>query len=113
MATVAKTLVSSVTGDVVVTETTLTATNDFTFTQRSGQILVLRNDTASPIECTIDGDGGSTVAVPGVGSVDVSGGFVFTVAAGVVKAINLDTIYRYLNGTISIDGEDLTAYILE
>jgi hypothetical protein len=113
MATVAKTTLTGITGDVTVTETTLTATNTFVYTRGGKQTLVLRNSTGAPIECVIDGDGGGTVPVPGIGGVDVSGGFSITVAAGAVEAVLLDSIFRYLSGTIAMTGEGLTAYILE
>ncbi len=112
MATITQTTFGVTVGEVTVTDTTLTATNTFTFTRNSGQILILRNPTGAPIAANIDGDGGTTVSVSGVGAVDVSGGYDLTVAAGATVAIKLDTIYQYLSGTIAVTGTDLVASIL-
>lgn len=113
MATVARNTLTGVIGEVNITETTLTATNTFDYIRGGGQILVLRNSTGGSIDCVIDGDGGGSVPVDGIGDVDVSGGITITVAAGEVEAVRLESIYRYLSGTISMTGEDLTAYIME
>lgn len=91
-------------GVVSLTETTLTGTAD-TFTYRSGsrQLLILRNATAGALSPVIDGDGGTTVSVDGLGVVTVSGGYaVGSIPAGEVRAIPLDTIKSYLAGTIAI-----------
>lgn len=113
MATIARTTLSGNVGEVTVTETTLTATNDFVYVRNGGQTLFLRNPTGAPIAVNIDGDGGSTVAVSGVGDVDVSGGYSLSVAAGAVEAIKLDSIFQYLQGTIAITGTDIVASIVE
>lgn len=102
-----------VTGDALATEVTLTGTGDaFTFIPRIGQVLVLRNPTAGLIACTIDGDGGSTVPVPGVGSVDVSAGYTFNVGVSAVRIVWLDSIAEYLRGTISVSGTGLVAILV-
>ena len=103
-------------GTVAVTETTLTGTLD-TFTYRSGvdQTLILRNATAGALSPVIDGDGATTLAVAGVGTIDISTGFaVGSIAAGEVKSIKTDSIARYLVGAISITtGTGLVATLLE
>lgn len=94
------------TGVVTVTETTLNGSTD-TLTYNTGRraVLVLRNATAGALTPVIDGDGATTVHVPGVGSVDLSGGYsVGSIAAGAVKSIYLDSISEYLAGDISITG---------
>ena len=100
----------------VATEATLNGTAD-TFTYIAGRraILVLRNPTGGPISPVIDGDGASSVAVGGVGSVDISSGYaVGAIAAGAVSAIPLDTIREYLAGTIAItSGTGLVGALLE
>lgn len=84
-------------------ETTLTASD--TFAYRTGQILCLRNPTAGALTPVIDGAGGTTVPVTGVGSVDVSAGYsVGSIAAGAAVAIPLDSIKAYLRGTIAVTG---------
>jgi hypothetical protein len=63
----------------------------------------------------IDGAGGTTVAVEGIGLIDVSAGFaVGSIAAGAVKCIYTDSIFSYLQGTIAITGgTGLVATLLE
>lgn len=88
------------------TETTLTGTLD-TFTYYPGfkQTLILRNPTAGALSPIIDGSAATTVAVTGVGSVDVSSGYaVGSIAAGAAKVIRLQDISSYLGGTIAITG---------
>lgn len=104
-------------GAKVVTETTLTGTAD-TFTYNPGKepVLIFRNDTAGALSPIIDGDGASTVAVRGVGSVDISAGFdgIGSMAAGAVASVELNTISQYLSGTIAITGgTGLVAQLLE
>lgn len=113
MATIAQTLMTG-TGQRTVTETTLTSSDTFTYVQGSGQVLILKNGTGGALSPVIDGNGGTTVAVPGVGNVDVSTGYaVGSIAAGVSKAIPLDTIYEYLRGTIAVTGgTGITASLL-
>ena len=104
MATIAGTAMTGL-GSRAVTETTLTASDTFTYEAGTGQILIIRNDTGGAITVTIDGDGGSTVAVPGIGDVDVSSGYsTGSIADGNLVAIPLDTIKRYLTGTIAVTG---------
>lgn len=100
------------TGDTLVAEVTLDGSNSFVFTPRVGQILILRNPTGGTISCTIDGAGGSTVGVPGVGDVDVSSGFTFDVDAGEVEAVWLDSISEYCRGTIAVTGTSLIVMLL-
>ena len=53
----------------------------------------------------IDGDGGTSVPVQGIGTVDVSGGYaVGSIAAGAAKVVPLDSIAAYLKGTIAVTG---------
>lgn len=99
-------------GAVNVAEVTLDGSDSLVFTPRVGQILVVTNPTGAPINCTLDGAGGTTVPVPGVGAVDVSSGFTFAVAAGETEAVWLDSIAEYLKGTIAVTGTDLEAMLL-
>lgn len=104
MATVTATSLSG-SGSRAVTVTTLGASDTFTYVP--GSTLILSNGTAGALTPNIDGDGGTTVPVRGVGSVDVSGGYnVPSIAAGVTVAIPLDTIAQYLKGTIAMTGAD-------
>lgn len=102
--------------EVAVTETTLDGSSD-TFTYNAGKnpVLVFRNDSGGALTPVIDGDGGTTRSVAGLGSVDVSGGFTFgEIADGDTVAIRLNTISSYLQGTITItSGTGLVASLLE
>lgn len=98
-----------------VTVVTLDGSDSLTYKEARDPILVLRNPTGAPITPVIDGDGGSTEAVSGLGEVDVSGGYsAGAIAADGVKAIRLRTIAKYLQGTIAINsGSGLEASLLE
>jgi hypothetical protein len=67
--------------------------------------LYLNNVTGGALTVTIDGDGGSTQEVSGIGSVDISSGYsTGSIASGDTVAITLDTISKYLQGTIAVTG---------
>ena len=85
----------------------LSADDTITFNKNKKQLLVLRNTTAGSLTATIDGSTGTVVVVPGVGSVDVSGGLAIVVAAGVSKAVVLSTISAYCSGVVHITGAPL------
>jgi hypothetical protein len=115
MATVTATSMRG-TGAKTLTFTTLTGTSDtFTFSTTRNPVLLIKNPTVGAISPTIDGAGGTTVSCPGVGSVDVSGGYaVGSIAADAEVAIQLNTISAYLQGTIAItSGTDLEVALLE
>lgn len=115
MATIAKTNMQG-SGQRTVTETDLTGTADtFVYDQSKSPVLIMKNDTGGPLTPVIDGAGGTTVSVAGIGSVDVSSGYsVGSIADGVTKAIPLNTISAYLKGSIAITGgTGLTCSILE
>lgn len=98
---------TSMTGSLAraVTEVTLNGTDSFTYRSDRRAVLTFRNPTAGALTPVIDGNGGTTVPVPGVGNVDVSGGYsVGEIAAGAVSAVPLDSIKEYLRGTIAITG---------
>lgn len=104
MATITKTSTGG-TGARALAETTLTASDTFTYAPNTGMVLSLRNPTAGALSPVIDGNAGTTVGVPGVGNIDVSGGYaVGSIAAGAAVAIPLDSIRHYLQGTIAVTG---------
>lgn len=112
MATITKTSMAGP-GARAVTEVTLTASNTFAYEPGTGQVLILRNATGSAVTCTIDGADGTTFPAPGIGSIDVSGGYaVGSIPAGAVRAIPLDTIAAYLQGAINVTGTGLVAVLL-
>lgn len=96
----------------VLTETTLNGTDSFTWAP--GDILLLRNPTGGSITPTVDGDGGTTWASDGLGSVSVTAGLSLgAIAAGAARAIETDSIRAYLQGTVAItSGTGLVAAIL-
>lgn len=104
MATIAPTLMTG-SGQRALVETTLGASNVFTYVPGGGQILILRNATAGVLTPILDGADGTTIPVAGIGNVDVSAGYsVGAIAAGAARAIPLDTISAYLQGVINISG---------
>lgn len=104
MATVTATSMQGL-GARVVTRTTLTASDTFTYNANARAVLILDNVTAGALTVTIDGNGGTTVPVAGIGNIDVSAGFsTGSIAAGACVAIPLDAIAYYLQGTIAVTG---------
>ena len=89
----------------LVSETTCGASDTLSFSD--GDILLIRNDTAGAITPNIVGDAASSVGVPGVGQVDVSGGYdVPSISDGTEVAIPLSSISKYLTGEITLTGAD-------
>lgn len=83
---------------------TLTADDTITFNPSRKQLLVLSNDTAGSLNVKVDGDGGTTVAVAGVGNVDVTGGYTITVGIGASVAVILSSISAYCKGVVHLTG---------
>ena len=100
-------------GAKTLTGVTLTASDSFVLSRGKNQTLIIQNDTGAAITPNIVGDLADTVSVSGVGSVDVSSGYdVPSIADGEAVAIPLDSIYRYLDGEITMTGADgATAYL--
>lgn len=89
----------------VVTRTTLGSSDTFTYNASRNPILILDNVTAGALTPNIDGAGGTTVPVKGVGDVSVSSGLTLSsIAAGACVAIPLESISAYLKGVITITG---------
>lgn len=84
--------------------TTLSADDTITFDTRKKQLLVFRNTTGGSLTATLDGSTGTTVTVPGLGSVDVSAGKAIVVAAGLSVAVVLSTLSSYCQGVVHITG---------
>ena len=104
MAAIAITSVN-VQGEVVVAETTLGSSDTIAFAQGQKMVLILRNASGGALTPKIDGDGGTTVFVEGVGDVSVAGGYTLaSIANGAVVAIHLDTVEAYCKGTVTITG---------
>lgn len=114
MATITATSVSG-SGAVVTTLTTLGASDTFTYKSGKTQILTLTNNSGGALTVNIDGDGATTAPLQGVGNVDISGGYsTASIANGAAVVIKLDTISKYLAGTIAVTGgTGIVATLLE
>jgi len=114
MATITITDVSG-SGEVSVTETTLTASDTFVYNSNKRQKLVLRNDSAGALTPLITGADAGIVNIKGIGEIDLSGGFqMVSIGVGEVVSINTDSIKSYLDGTIEITGAtDIVATLTE
>jgi hypothetical protein len=102
-------------GKRAVTVTTLNGTDSLTYTADKAPVLILRNDTGSPVSPVIEGADATTEAVAGIGAVDVSGGYaVGSIADGAEVAVPLRSIAAYLVGAVTItSGSGLDAVLLE
>jgi len=105
MAAIAQTTFKSVTTPVEITRTSLSAADTLTYSSGSGQVLVLYNTTAAPVDVTIDGAGATTIAPAGYGgTISVASGKVITVPASKTMAVNLDNIAVFLAGVVAVTG---------
>jgi hypothetical protein len=84
--------------------TALSADDTITIDTGKKQLLVLVNDTAGALTCTIDGADGTTVAVDGIGAVTVSGGLAVAVPAGECRSLVLSTVRYYCQGVVHLLG---------
>jgi hypothetical protein len=83
---------------------TLTSDDTITFNSQKKQLLVLTNNTGGALTATLDGDGGTTVQVPGLGSVSVASGLAIAVPAGESRAVVLATVKHYCKGVVHLLG---------
>lgn len=94
--------------------TTLSASDTITFDATKKQLLVFRNTTAGSLTVTIDGADGTTVSVPGIGSVSVASGLAIVVGIGLSVAVVLDTVRYYCQGVVTMSGASgLTAQLFD
>lgn len=102
-------------GSRTVTRTTLGASDTMTYNASKTPVLILDNVTGGALTPNIDGAGGTTVPVAGVGDVSVASGLTLgSIAAGAEVAIPLESIKEYLKGVITITGASgIKATILE
>lgn len=90
-----------------VTETTLTASDTLPYDPSvNGSILYLRNPTGGALSPTINGSQApASILVAGYGTLSLAGGLaVGSIPAGQARAIRLDSVSLYLQGTITITG---------
>lgn len=94
--------------------TTLSADDTITFDPTKKQLLVLRNTTAGSLTVTLDGADGTTVVVPGIGSVSVAAGLPIVVGIGLSVAVVLSTVSAYCQGVVHLTGASgLTAQLFD
>jgi len=85
------------------TLTTLAGGDTFNYVKGTGQILVLLNPTGGAISPVIVG-AGTTWNTDGAGAKSISAGYAaFSIAAGQIKLIPLDTMEGFLQGAIVIN----------
>ena len=84
--------------------TTLTASDTITFRPNKKQLLVVRNPTGGSLTLNIDGDAGTTVTVPGLGSVSVASGLNIAIPTLESRAVVLSTVSAYCQGTVTLTG---------
>jgi len=88
-------------------ETALTASDTLAYASEQSMVLILRNGSGGALTPKLDGADGALVSVEGVGSVDVSAGYIMeSIADGAVVAIRLDGIKEFLPGVLTITGAD-------
>lgn len=101
-------------GAFVATGTVLGADDTIAFKSTRKQLLVLTNSTGGPLTATLDGADGSTVTVPGLGSVSVAAGLPIAVPAGQACAVVLGTVSAYCKGVVHLTGgSGLTAQLFD
>lgn len=91
-------------GAFVANQSTLSADDTITIDANKKQLLVLTNTTGGALTCTIDGDGGTSVSIPGLGSVSVAAGLAIAVPAGESRAVVLSTVRYYCQGVVHLLG---------
>lgn len=103
MAAITSTVVPSAPGAFACNEQTLGSSDTITITTGK-QLMVVRNATGSSVPLLIDGDGGTSVTINGLGAVTVSGGYTITIPAGESRAVILSTISYYTQGVVTLSG---------
>lgn len=99
---------------VTLTRTPLTAgTDTLTYVQGTKQQLVLWNTTAAPVTVTLVGSAATTVTPPGYGgTISVAAGKAILVPLSATVIVDLDDIYAYLQGNVTLTGGlGLTAHL--
>lgn len=105
MAAIALTSALGQNGPVTITRTTLSASDTLAYSKGSNQKLFLVNTTAGLLTATLTGNAATSISVPGYGgTVSVSGGKAIPVAANSSVLVELDDIYAYLEGTVTVTG---------
>lgn len=91
-------------GSFACNEQTLGSSDTITVDSTKRQLMVVRNATGSSVPLLIDGDGGTSVTINGLGAVTVSGGYTITIPAGESRAVILSSINHYTQGVVTLSG---------
>lgn len=96
----------------VIDVTEISSVADFIY--QPGSLIVINNNTGSPVSPVISGTEAGSFLVRGVGYIELSGGYEFgSVAAGAAVAVDLDSIRLWLSGTARLTGAaGCSAFIL-
>lgn len=95
---------ANVNGGFTAAITTLSASDTITYDPTKKQLLLLHNTTGGSLTATIDGDGVSTVNLPGAPGLNLASGYAVVVPAGESRGVILSSISAYLAGVVSITG---------
>ena len=104
MATLTSTPFQSRIGAFTAPKAVLNADDILTINESVNQILMLVNLTAGSITATIAGADAVSSDVPGVGTVDTSGGYDIVVGVNQCRVVALPTISQFLVGEVHITG---------
>jgi hypothetical protein len=95
---------ATVVGSFSCNEQTLSSSDTITIDTSKLQLLNVRNATGSSLTLKIDGDGGTSVSIPGLGAVTVSGGYDIVIPASESRAVVLSSISYYTQGVVTLTG---------
>lgn len=97
----------------ILARTVLSASDTLVYTAGGKQVLVLFNTTATLVTATIIGSTASTISPAGYGgTISVAAGKPIAVPASSTVMVELDDMYSFLLGTVSITGGvGLTAHL--
>lgn len=116
MAAMSSTIVKDAGLPTNVTRFTMSASDTIPYIQGAGMVLVLYNTTASIVNVTFTGSAApATISVPGIGGgFSLAGGKAVAVPATGATIIDLDDIYQYLQGTVTVtNGTGLVAMLYQ
>lgn len=92
------------TGPFACNEQTLGSSDTITVDASKKQLALFRNATGGSLTLKIDGDGGTSVSIPGLGAVTVSGGYDIVIPASESRAVVLSAISYYTQGVVTLTG---------
>lgn len=113
MAVITQTFATDGPNAATLVRTTLSASDTLTYTAGSKQVVIFYNTTASAVTATITGSAATTITPAGYGgTISVAAGKAIVVGASATVMVELDDIFAYLVGSITITGGvGLTAHL--